>query len=72
MKHMMTNVERRLGKPVIDQTGLNGRYDIRLQWQSPPSESDNEHFQQALLDQLGLELVPSRQPIAMLVVEKTK
>jgi hypothetical protein len=26
----------------------------------------------ALLDQLGLELVPSREPIEMLVVEKVK
>jgi len=29
-------------------------------------------LQQALLEQLGLELVPSREPIEMLMVEKVK
>ena len=31
-----------------------------------------EALKEALLDQLGLELVPSREPIEMLVVEKVK
>ena len=33
---------------------------------------DLDLLNKALLDQLGLELVPSREPIEMLVVEKVK
>lgn len=59
--------------PVIDQTGLTNRYDIDLNW----DETDYLHpnldgLKQALLDQLGLELVPTNMPIEMLVVDKMK
>jgi len=58
--------------PVVDQTGLIGGFDFDLKW----DETDWQHhhpdaLKQVLLDQLGLELVPSREPIEMLVVEKT-
>ncbi len=55
------------GKPVIVQSGLSGNYDITFQWE------DAQDQRQALsneLAQAGLELVPSREPIEMLVVEK--
>jgi uncharacterized protein (TIGR03435 family) len=66
------SLEGHFGKPVINRTDLNQRYDIHLQWKSQPGEPDTESFQQAILDQLGLELVPGREPIEMLVVEKVK
>jgi len=60
--------------PVIDETGLTGNFDIHLKWDDgPETQPDNlENLSQALRDQLGLELVPSREPIKMLVVEKAK
>jgi uncharacterized protein (TIGR03435 family) len=58
--------------PVIDRTGIEGRFDIDLKWDEPDRQHRNpEAFKQVLLDQLGLELVPSREPIEMLVVEKS-
>ena len=65
-----SSLEWRFRKPVIDQTGLNQDYDIHIQWQARPGQTDREAFRQALLDQLGLELVPANQPLEMLVVEK--
>jgi RNA polymerase sigma factor (sigma-70 family) len=57
--------------PVIDQTGLTNRYDINLTWnQSDYKRSNPDGLKQALLDQLGLELVLTNMPIEMLVVEK--
>jgi uncharacterized protein (TIGR03435 family) len=57
--------------PVIDQTGLTNRYDINLTWnQSDHKRSNPDGLKQALLDQLGLELVLTNMPIEMLVVEK--
>ena len=59
--------------PVLDRTGLGGRFDINIKW----TERDWEHrnpdaLKQVLLDELGLELVPGRESIEMLVVERAK
>jgi len=55
-------------KPIMDQTGLNGLYDyqLRVDWKHHNADT----LKQDLLDQLGLELVPGRQPTEVLVVEK--
>jgi uncharacterized protein (TIGR03435 family) len=60
--------------PVIDQTGLAGRFDYDLKWNA---DDDGRHhnldgLKQALIDQLGLELVPGREPVDMLVIEKAR
>jgi hypothetical protein len=61
-------LEGNLQIPVIDQTGLTQTFDIDLKW----NQHDPQHntLKQALLDQLGLELVPTTKPVEMLVVEK--
>jgi uncharacterized protein (TIGR03435 family) len=64
-------LEDYLGIPVINQTGLTDNFDIDLKWkQSNWREPNPDGLKQAVLDQLGLELVPGREPIEMLVVEK--
>jgi uncharacterized protein (TIGR03435 family) len=66
-------LEDRIVIPVIDRTGLDGRYSFSLAWNSQdgkPAKADT--FQEALLAQLGLELVPNREKINVLVVEKLK
>jgi uncharacterized protein (TIGR03435 family) len=70
---LVPNLEEVFETTVIDQTGLTGRYDLNLKWhESNSGHTDPEELKRALLDQLGLELVPDRQPIEMLVVEKAK
>ncbi len=70
---LVPNLEEVFEVPIIDQTGLTGRYDVKLKWhESKSGRTDSEALKQALLDQLGLELVSSREPIEMLVVEKAK
>jgi uncharacterized protein (TIGR03435 family) len=64
-------LEADLQIPVVDQTGLTNEYDFSLRWDGPDSrQPDSEGLKQALLDQLGLELVPTNMPIEMLVVTK--
>ncbi len=63
-------VESRIGMPVINQTGIKGHYDLEINWQPNPGETEKIAFRRALLDQLGLELVPTNMPIETLVVEK--
>jgi hypothetical protein len=60
------------GLPVIDKTGLTNRYDFSFTFPkvNTSSAAGKQAIKNALYNQLGLELVPSREPVKMLVVEK--
>jgi len=53
--------------PVIDQTGLQGNFAFDLRWNR---NGGPEQIKPAMVEQLGLELVPSIEPVEMLVIEK--
>jgi uncharacterized protein (TIGR03435 family) len=77
MTNLARFLEMYLATPVIDRTGASEHFDINLKLnmdEFPADWKDHhlEDFQPVLLTQLGLELVPSREPIEMLVVEKAK
>jgi uncharacterized protein (TIGR03435 family) len=62
-------------KPVLDQTGLTGRYDFVLDWPKPQGYvgvKGQAILKENLINELGLELVPTNMPLEMLVVEKVK
>ena len=61
---LAASLERTLGRPVLDETGLEGRYEIELTWDPQRPES----LPAAVRDQLGLELAPARREIEVLVV----
>lgn len=62
-------------RPVIDQTGLTGKYDIRLEAtpyfriNNSPQPDDLSVFE-AIQQQLGLKLEPQKEPIEVLVVDR--
>ncbi len=72
------SLEDTLHLPILDKTGLSNRYDYTFHYPEwNPSWSTNfnalkQGLKDALHSQLGLELVPSREPVEMLVVEKVK
>jgi uncharacterized protein (TIGR03435 family) len=57
--------------PVVDQTGLAGRFDYQLNLDPMKSLEEKEKI---VLDQLGLDLVPTqeKQVIKVLVAQKVK
>ncbi len=59
-----------LAQPVIVKTKLEERFNTTFRWN--PQDKSLDSINLALLDQLGLELVPSREQINVLVVEKIK
>jgi uncharacterized protein (TIGR03435 family) len=66
-------LESFLKRPVIDETGLTGHYQMELKWKEQgDTELNRDEIMHALQDQLGLELVPDHQTIEMLVMEKAK
>jgi uncharacterized protein (TIGR03435 family) len=68
-----------LGRPVLDQTGLQGNFDYIIEWTPAPNDSQPANaaqpeqtgptFLEALKDQLGLKLVPQTGPIDILVID---
>ena len=57
--------------PVVDQTGLTGRFDYQLDLDPSKSLEEKKHI---VLDQLGLDLVPTeqKQVIKVLAAQKVK
>ncbi len=65
-------LERYFKMPVIDQTDFTQYFSFDLRWKETRGHPNHEGLEQVLLNQLGLELVPTNMPIEMLVVENVK
>lgn len=70
----------RVRRPVIDETGLTGRYDFEFEWNAAATRKalsepglagspDSPTIFTALKHQLGLKLEPSKRPTKVLVVD---
>ncbi len=61
----------RLGRPVLDQTKLDGAYAITLEWvpDSTEESASGPSIYTALQEQLGLKLVATKGPTTVLVVD---
>lgn len=72
-------LSQRLGRPVMDETGLAGTYDFTLEWapdrgpDSPDStvapDPDGPSIFKAVEEQLGLKLESRRGPVEIFVIE---
>jgi uncharacterized protein (TIGR03435 family) len=75
MNLLSSMLSTQLGRPVLNRTGLDGRFDITMTW-SPsltagvdtPSD-DRAGLFTAVQEQLGLRLQPERAPIEVLVID---
>jgi uncharacterized protein (TIGR03435 family) len=59
-----------LRTPVLDQTGLQGFYDIHLELY--PQTEATEALMEAVQDQLGFKLEPAKRPLEVLVVDRAE
>jgi uncharacterized protein (TIGR03435 family) len=57
------------GKPVVDETGLEGNYDFVIEFTRDRNDPNGPTFTDALSDQLGLKLVPGARPLETIVVD---
>jgi len=65
------NLSRQVDRPVIDMTGLAGKYDMRLAFKpanAPPEDSGPTIFT-ALIEQLGLRLEARKGPVEVIVID---
>jgi uncharacterized protein (TIGR03435 family) len=60
------------GRVVVDKTGLDGRYDLKLKWtpdDAPATPDSSPSLFTAIEEQLGLQLKAAKEPVAVLVVD---
>jgi uncharacterized protein (TIGR03435 family) len=75
----MLNTSGNFGRPIVDHTGLTGRYDFTIEWMpeygsaaSPDPEAQGPTFLQAMIDQLGLKLEPAKAVLKVMVVDEVE
>ena len=85
MDMLVNQLAQRLGRNVIDKTGLTGKYDINLEWtpeaaqlrspgegpeaSAPPDQSGPSIFT-AVQEQLGLRLESTKGPVEVIVIDR--
>jgi uncharacterized protein (TIGR03435 family) len=81
-------ISQRLGRTIVDKTGLNGLYDLNLQWTPdpagvvatagpppegpPPADSPGPSIFTAIQEQLGLRLVSSKGSVEVIVIDSVQ
>jgi len=74
----ITVLSRQFDRPVIDHTGLTGRFDIRLEWnleataKTLPPDHESPSIFSAVEQQLGLRLQPDKAPVEVLVIDSAR
>ena len=65
------NLSRQVDRPVIDMTGLTGKYDMRLAFKpaNAPPEDPGPTIFTALTEQLGLRLEARKGPVEVIVID---
>jgi uncharacterized protein (TIGR03435 family) len=67
-----------LDRPVVDQTGLTGRFDLTLRWTPAELQSSTENADAppelftAIQEQLGLKLVSTKAPVDVIVIDRVE
>jgi uncharacterized protein (TIGR03435 family) len=69
---LLKNLQPFFDKPMVDRSGLTGNYDATLEISSGAGVAEGDAVATALPAQLGLELVPTREAMEMLIVERAK
>jgi uncharacterized protein (TIGR03435 family) len=66
----------RVNRPVVDQTGLKGRYDFKLQWTTDEAQTTQPDAPPGLFtaiqEQIGLKLEPVKAPADVLVIDNVQ
>jgi uncharacterized protein (TIGR03435 family) len=67
------NLSGMLDRPVVNNTGLTGLYDFRLEWASDQAtDATGPSLFTALQEQLGLKLESARGPVEVIVIDSAE
>jgi uncharacterized protein (TIGR03435 family) len=66
---LITMLSLNVGRTVTNETGLEGAFDVELEWSPDQSVTDKPSFFTALEEQLGLKLEAERGPVDVIVID---
>jgi uncharacterized protein (TIGR03435 family) len=73
---LIEHLSHELKRPVLDKTGLTGKYDLSLEWtpdsmtaSDSPSGASGPSLFTAIQEQLGLKLISTHGPVKTLVID---
>jgi uncharacterized protein (TIGR03435 family) len=69
MARLAEYLSAQAGRPVIDNTGLKGEYDFRLEWSTEEASGSGPSIFAALQEQLGLKLNATKGPVEFIVID---
>jgi len=82
MDELAAGLGNRVGRPVVDKTGLSGKFDFELSWVAdltlatgtpdPGADVSGPSIFTALQEQLGLRLDSQKGPIEMLLIDRAE
>jgi uncharacterized protein (TIGR03435 family) len=73
MEMLATRLTRSLSQPVLDKTGISGRFDFKLEWTPDGADAgDKPSVFTAIQEQLGLRLESQRGPVDTFVVDRVE
>ena len=59
-------------RPVLDETGLTGWFEMKLEWSDDPAQFEKPSIHTALRQQLGLKLESAKRPMDFLVIDSVE
>jgi bla regulator protein blaR1 len=87
MANLAFALTRQLRRPVVDRTGLDGKYDFQFEWapeapcggpppapgsDAPPDLSERPSIFTALEERLGLKLEATKGPVEVIVIDRAE
>jgi uncharacterized protein (TIGR03435 family) len=73
MTTLADQIAKVLGRPVVDKTGIAGRFDVTLKWTpdgiAPQTDTDSASIFTAVQEQLGLKLESTKTSVPVLVID---
>lgn len=76
LRRLTSALSMAVSRTVIDRTGLEGPFDVRLRWSADvsvgPAQGDTPSIFTALQEQLGLRLESTRGPVEVLVIDSVE
>lgn len=76
LRRVISALSMAVSRGVVDRTGLQGAFDVELEWSSDvgatATNGNTPNIFTALQEQLGLRLEPSRGPVEVLVIDSVE
>jgi uncharacterized protein (TIGR03435 family) len=74
-RQLTATLQSMLGKPVVDHTDLQGRFDVEAKWSllddtGDTPQGDSPSIFYAIREQLGLRLDPHKEPFDVMVIDR--